>query len=248
MPLQFPTRAERPGHLPHAASLKERTIWPEFLYHDPVLERLFGRVVSEYPDFQFYAWDDEREEVVGVGMAVPASWDGDAASLPVGGLDVVVEARFAEGDSDPSVLCALQILIAAECRGQGLSSRMIRRMAEIGRDHGLETLIAPVRPTLKHLYPLTPMERYINWRREDGAHFDPWLRTHERLGAEFVKVATQSVTIPGRVAEWEEWAQIPFPETGSYVVPGALVPVDIDRERDEGLYVEPNVWMVHPAG
>ena len=32
-----------------------------------------------------------------------------------------------------------------------------------------------------------------------------------------------------------------------YVVPGALVPVEIDRERDEGLYVEPNVWMVHPA-
>jgi len=26
------------------------------------------------------------------------------------------------------------------------------------------------------------------------------------------------------------------------------VPVEIDRERDEGLYVEPNVWMVHPAG
>ena len=30
-------------------------------------------------------------------------------------------------------------------------------------------------------------------------------------------------------------------------VPGALVPVEIDREREEGLYVEPNVWMVHPA-
>jgi hypothetical protein len=32
----------------------------------------------------------------------------------------------------------------------------------------------------------------------------------------------------------------------SYVVPGALVPVEIDRERDEGHYLEPNVWMVHP--
>ena len=30
-----------------------------------------------------------------------------------------------------------------------------------------------------------------------------------------------------------------FPETGAYVVPGALVPVEIDHERDEGLYVEP---------
>jgi len=245
MSLQFPTRAERPGHLPHAAGLRERAIWPEFLYHDPVLERLSGRAVAEYADVQFYAWDDEREEVVGVGMAVPASWDGDAASLPVGGLDAVVEARFAEGASKPNVLCAMQILIAAECRGQGLSSRMIRRMAEIGRDQGLDALIAPVRPTLKQLYPLTPMERYIDWRRPDGTHFDPWMRTHERLGADIVKVAPQSVTVPAGVAEWEEWTQMAFPETGDYVVPGALVPVEIDRERDEGRYVEPNVWMVH---
>ena len=248
MPLQFPTRAERPGHLPHAPSLGERDLWPEFLYHDPVLERLLGRVVGEYAEFQFYAWDDEREEVVAVGMAVPTSWDEDAASLPDGGLDAVVQARFAEDASDPSVLCALQILIAAECRGQGLSSGMIRRMAEIGRDHGLDTLIAPVRPTLKHVYPLTPMETYIGWRRPDGTHFDPWLRTHERLGAEIVKVAPQSCTVPASVAEWEEWAQMKFPQTGDYVVPGALVPVRIHRERDQGIYVEPNVWMVHPGG
>jgi GNAT superfamily N-acetyltransferase len=190
---------------------------------------------------------DEREEVVGGGMAVPAWWDGEAASLPNGGLDAVVEARFAEGTPEPTALCALQILIAPECRGEGLSSRMIRRMAEIGRDHGLDTLIAPVRPTLKHLYPLTPMERYIGWRRADGTHFDPWLRTNERLGAETVKVAPQSTSARGSVAEWEEWVQMAFPETGAYVVPGALVPVEIDRERDEGLYLEPNVWMVHPG-
>ena len=33
----------------------------------PVLERLFGRVISEYAEFQFYVWDEEREEVVGAG-------------------------------------------------------------------------------------------------------------------------------------------------------------------------------------
>jgi GNAT superfamily N-acetyltransferase len=248
MALQFPTRAERPGRLPHTASLEERSLWPEFLYHDPVLERLLGRVIAEDAGFQFYAWDDEREQVVGAGMAVPASWDGGAASLPDAGLDAVVEARFAGGAPEPTVLCALQILIAPEYRGQSLSARMIRRMAEIGRDHGLGTLIAPVRPTLKDRYPLTPMERYISWRRPDGTHFDPWLRTHERLGAEIAKVAPQSTTIPAAVAEWEEWTQMAFPETGAYVIPGALVPVEIDRERDEGLYVEPNVWMVHRAG
>jgi GNAT superfamily N-acetyltransferase len=217
------------------------------MYHDAVLERLFGRVISEYAEFQFYAWDEEREEVVAGGNAIPATWNGDPASLPDDGIDAVVEAGFADEPETPNVLCALQILIAPEYRGQALSGRMISRMAEIGRVHGLETLIAPVRPNLKHNYPLTPMERYIEWRRPDGQLLDPWLRTHERLGAEIAKVAPNSSRVPGTVAQWEEWTELVFPESGSYVVPGALVPVEIDREQDEGLYVEPNVWMVHPS-
>ena len=244
MALQFPTRAERTGSQPHIASMQV-PLWPEFMYHDAVLERLFGRVISDYPEFQFYAWDDEREEVVGVGNTVPAAWDSRAETLPDDGIDAVVEGRFADDPPTPNVLCALQILIAPEYRGQALSSRMIQRMAEIGREHGLDTLIAPVRPNLKHNYPLTPMERYIEWRRADGSLLDPWLRTHERLGAEIAKVAPESSRVPGTVAQWEEWTGMVFPESGWYVVPGALVPVEIDRERDEGLYVEPNVWMVH---
>ena len=51
--------------------------------------------------------------------------------------------------------------------------------------------------------------------------------------------------MPGSVSDWEEWTEMAFPESGVYVVPGALVPIEIDRERAEGLYVEPNVWMVH---
>jgi GNAT superfamily N-acetyltransferase len=247
MALHFPTRAERPGSQPHIASLNDKALWPEFLYHAPILNRLFGRVMTEHAAFQFYAWDDERNEVVAVGMAVPAAWDGNAASLPDGGLDATVEAHFADGAPEPTALCAMQILIAPEYRGRSLSARMIERMAEIGRDHGLNTLIAPVRPTLKERYPLTPMERYIEWRRPDGTHFDPWLRTHERLGATIAKVAPHSTTIPGTVAEWEEWTGMPFPESGSYIIPGGFVPVEIDRERDAGIYREPNVWMIHPA-
>jgi len=246
MAIRFPTRAEQGGGQPHIAGLQERS-WPEFLYHAPVLERLFGRVIAEYAEFQFYAWDDEREEVVGVGNAIPATWDGDDETLPDGGLDAVVETRFSEHPPAPNVLCAQHILIAPEFRSRALSSRMIARMAEIGAEHGLDTLIAPVRPTLKHRYPLTPIERYVEWRRPDGELLDPWLRTHERLGARIAKVAPASTRVPGTVAQWEEWTGLVFPDSGPYVVPGGLVPVEIDRERDEGLYVEPNVWMVHAA-
>ena len=52
---------------------------------------------------------------------------------------------------------------------------------------GLDCLIAPVRPTLKDRYPLTPIESYARWRRDDGSAFDPWIRVHERFGGRYVE-------------------------------------------------------------
>jgi hypothetical protein len=68
---------------------------------------------------------------------------------------------------------------------------------------------------------------------------------HERSGARALAVARASMRVTGSVADWERWTGMVFPETGSYVVPGALVPVEIDRDRDEGVYLEPNLWMEH---
>jgi hypothetical protein len=102
-----------------------------------------------------------------------------------------------------------------------------------------------VRPSQKHLYPLTPMGRYVEWRRDDGRLLDAWLRTHEHAGADLVRVAPRSMRISGTVTDWEAWTQLVFPASGSYVVAGALVPVEIDREQDCGVYVEPNVWVHH---
>jgi hypothetical protein len=89
------------------------------------------------------------------------------------------------------------------------------------------------------------MEQYIQWRRPDGLPLDAWMRVHARLGAEVLRIAEPSMVIEGTVAEWERWTGLSFPDSGEYVVAGALVPVKIDREADRGRYVEPNVWMRH---
>jgi len=36
-----------------------------------------------------------------------------------------------------------------------------------------------------------------------------------------------------------------FPQSGLYNIPGALNPISMDIEKDEGIYVEPNVWLLH---
>jgi hypothetical protein len=75
--------------------------------------------------------------------------------------------------------------------------------------------------------------------------FDPWLRTHHRCGARVPAPAAEAMRIVGTVAECEDWAGMALPESGSYIVPDALAPVTVDRERDEAVYVEPGVWMLH---
>lgn len=95
--------------------------------------------------------------------------------------------------------------------------------------------------------PTTPMRHYLRWARADGAPFDPWLRVHWRLGAKVLRVAPRSMVVTGTVAEWEAWTRMTFPESGRYIVRGALAPVTIDRRRNRGRYVEPNVWMLHPV-
>jgi GNAT superfamily N-acetyltransferase len=146
-------------------------------------------------------------------------------------------------DAPPTTLCALQAMVRPEAQGKGWSRLILETMRRLAREHGLDCLIAPVRPTLKSRYPLTPMERFVTWRRDDGLHVDPWLRTHERAGAEILGVAPASMRIEGTVADWQEWTGMAFPDDGDYVVDGGLVPMRVANSR--GVYVEPNVWMRH---
>ena len=215
-----------------------RRAWPELVFHDAVSNAYWGRLYDERPDFQFALVEDGR--VVAEGN-----------SLPVGGLPQGWRDAFpiGFGDEEPDRLCALAILVDPDHQSRGLSRLLLEHMRALGHDRGWD-LVAPVRPSLKHRYPLTPIERYVEWRREDGLLFDPWLRAHERLGAELLGLAPNSLIVEGSVAELEDWCGLAFPDSGSYVVDGALVPVEIDRELDRGIYREPNVWMRHarPAG
>ena len=210
-------------------------IWPAFMQHDAVVNDFWPKLYEVYPDFQLWLLDGKT--TVAYACSLPVQWDGTPQER---GVDWAVTDG---ANGAPTTLCAIVIGIAPTHRGRGLSEIILRRMAGIGAGHGLDCLIAPVRPSWKERYPLTPIDRYLAWRREDGLPYDPWLRTHERLGGEVLEPAARSMTISGSRLEWEEWTGLQFPEDGDYVVPGGLVPV---RFADgAGTYVEPNVWMKH---
>ncbi len=215
--------------LPAYAAL--RRVWPQFLLHDPLSNQHWHRLFDEFGEFQFVAVEE------GVLLA-------EGCAIPVAGMPHAWRQAFLT-EGEPDRLCAIQVLIEPAQQRRGLARPMLEHMSGLARERGWE-LVAPVRPTWKERYPLASIESYARWRREDGLLFDPWLRTHERLRAEVLGTADEAMRIPGTIAHWQEWTGMWFPESGAYVVPGALVPVEIDVERDEGLYVEPCVWMRHP--
>jgi GNAT superfamily N-acetyltransferase len=188
-------------------------------------------------------YDEDTDTLAGRGQTIPFRWDGAFEDLP-NGVDGVVRRVFESG-GEPTALSAPVAVVDPRYQGRGLSSLVIDGMRRLAGEHGLDALLAPVRPTLKAKHPSTPVEDYLGLRRADGQLFDPWLRVHERLGAEILGVCPGSLVVEGTVAEWEEWTGMAFPDSGSYVVEGALVPVEIDRAQDVGSYVEPNVWMRH---
>jgi hypothetical protein len=95
---------------------------------------------------------------------------------------------------------------------------------------------------------LISIDDYIRWTNEDDLPFDAWLRVHARMGARIIKPCHQAMSIRGTRLEWETWTGMKFPQSGQYVISGALNPMEMNIEKGEGIYVEPNVWMVHEVG
>ena len=246
MTLTLATAAERPEMVEDMRRLGASP-WPEFLNHGVVIEALWPCLYELAPDYQFALLEQRSGSLAAIGNCIPIRWDGYPRSLPDGGLDAVLESgvAYVRDGTTATAASALMIVVTQEWLGRGISGEALRAMADVARRHGLPELVAPVRPTHKHRYPLIPIERYIGWRRQDGLPVDPWIRVHERVGGRILRPAAAAMRVTGSVADWERWTQMALPESGSYVVPGALVPVEIDRERDLGVYEEPACWMRH---
>jgi hypothetical protein len=222
-------------------------VWPEYNQHGQSLNHYWEQLYDVFPEWQFVLYDPGSEEVLAEGHTIPVAWDGADASLGPG-IDATIAAGFQlrAAGGRPTAVCALAAEIPARYRRRQLSGVLLRAMSGLAREAGLGSLIAPVRPSLKDRYPITPIERYARWTRPDGSPFDPWVRVHTLLGARIGPVIPRSLHITGTVAEWESWTQLRFPETGGYVFPAGLATVRIDRERDLGEYWEPNIWIIHP--
>lgn len=219
--------------------------FPQFILADMDAKSLIRSVRDSFAALDI-ALVVDGEIPVAAGWGVPICWDGDVADLPSGYTDSLrraVELRADSGQPDTLVICAG--VVHPEHKGTDMATNLISALVDLAGREGLSKVIAPLRPTLKHRYPLTGIDDYAAWTRPDGLPFDPWLRLHVRMGARILTVAPGSQTMTGTVAEWESWTDMAFPVSGTYVIPDGLTALRIDREQDRGEYVEPNVWVQH---
>jgi hypothetical protein len=219
--------------------------FPPFIVADPVAKAFIGRVRALFGAFDVMLVG-EAGEPVATGWGVPLAWNGEVADLPSGYTDATRRAvELAERGGDPNTFVICGGIVHPRLGRRGLAAELLTALRDLPAAAGLTRVVAPVRPTLKASYPLTPIETYAAWRRADGLPLDPWLRTHERVGGRQVALAPHSQTMVATVAEWEAWIGLALPSTGQYAIPRGLSPLYVDRECDIGTYTEPNVWLQH---
>jgi GNAT superfamily N-acetyltransferase len=237
------TTSDRPDLEAQAqAAFRER--WPEFVFHDGLVKPYMPRVDEYFGRYSIYVLGDGR--LAAGGWGVPFVWDGTVEGLPDGYRTVLVASvEDHEHGRAPNALSFMGAAVVAEFDRQGLAPQVLEALIERARADGLAHVLAPIRPTLKHRYPQVAMSEYMTWSREDGLSIDPWIRTHQRMGATVLGPAPDSMVVAGSVAEWESWAAMQFPVSGSYVVPDALNLLEVDREGDRAIYHEENLWVQH---
>ncbi len=224
--------------------------WPLFMLNssadDGYWDELFEPDFSQFQQFAILQQGKEQK-LIGTANSMPFPWEGDSLKqLPDNAWDEVFRrGMIARGKAVTKMLSALSVTISPEFRGKNLPALLIGSLKLAAIDAGLEGLVVPVRPTLKQNYPLQDFVQYCGWKNDNNEPFDPWIRTHWRLGAKIIRPAMHSMYINATLDKWQEWTGMKFPQSGQYIIPGGLVPLEVDIQQQMGYYIEPNLWMFH---
>ena len=182
------------------------------------------------------------DRIVATIDGCPMAWDGDPDSLPEGGWTDVVLAAQQLTEWQPYA-CALGASILPEAQGGGLARRLLEGLRDAACAAGFFGMLAPVRPTAWTRMPHLTIGQYAQIRLPDGRHFDPWARTHERVGGTIIGSCHASAVFAGGHADWERWTGTRLPWDGSVIAPRTAGWLEL---RDgHGVLTESSLWLWH---
>ena len=206
--MQIVTAADRPD-LDTEAGAAFREKWPEFIFHDDVAAQYAPRVETLLLPLQHLRPRRRRgrgRRRVGRAAVLGRHRRGPPRRVrrrpgPLGrrarGGPRVHDAQLHGGRREA--------LARPSGPGHRGAEELTRRAVEDGLTH-VSLRFDPPGSTATRRYS---MAEYASWVREDGLSVDPWIRTHQRMGARVLAPRGAPWVIEGSVAQWEAWADTP---------------------------------------
>lgn len=203
----------------------------------------WSQLFTTFKDFQVLIVNNDNR-LMGFGHTIPLYWEKDLVMIP-DSLKTLIEISVDQNKKGctPNTLLALAAVVSKDFSSLGLSFEILKAMKDLAHRNNLKQLIVPVRPTLKHKYPLITIDSYSKWLKDDNQSFDPWLRVHKKLNGEIFKTSQECMFISGNVSDWESWTGLKIPGSGQHIIEGGLNPLFVDIEKDYGIYKDPCIWI-----
>jgi hypothetical protein len=136
-------------------------------------------------------------------------------------------------------------MVAPRLQRRGISRLMLAAMRDNARRLGFVDLYAPLRPTEKHLEPLTPFADYVARQREEDCLTTRGYEPMSWLARESSRWRRTAWSSAARSPNGRRGPGLAFGGSGPAILPGALSPVHVSLEQDYAVYVEPNLWVHH---
>ncbi len=147
--------------------------FPAFIVADEAVHPHVPRVRDVFGSLDLTVVDRD-DQPVATGWGVPLAWAGDPGDLPDTSAEVLERALELYDTGGPADNLAIGgAVVHPAHKGTALAESLLRSLADAATAHGLDRVVAPVRPTRKDHYPLMPMEFYAAWTRDDGLPWDP---------------------------------------------------------------------------
>lgn len=147
---------------------------------------------------RFFCVDRSRspEILAAGGITSQFWWDFDPQNLPAGWQGAVRQS-YVDGqrsDRGPNTMVALLAFTVPRFRSQGMSGKVLTKMCRTAQERGFRHLLVPALPPaqFEKQHVRTSMEVIAQLKREDGEHYDYWLRLHVKKGATIIGTCAKS--------------------------------------------------------
>ena len=219
--------------------------FPEVLVASQHIKNHWPRLEQYFPETQIFLLDG-TDKLIGFMNAIPLRWDKSVSELPQTGWDWMLQKGIEDYENKikANTLGGLQVIVLKEHQQKGYSKLLLAQGKKLRDSLMLHKLIIPIRPILKSQYPRLPMDKYLALKK-DNKIFDPWIRTHLNCGARLSHVCSESMNISGDINFWEAIIKKEKLNSGYHLAPGVLNSVNIQREKDFGVYKEENIWLYY---